>query len=344
MGVNRLFAHLNRDHPIVLAFHGVTAEPPGHLCNHEGKHLHVPVFTRLMEHVAKHYHPVSLSRVVNWMMGQEAIPDRSVAVTFDDGYQNVLAHAAPVLKELGIPATLFVVTDFIFERRMLWPDRVVSALALTTAGQIQLRCDGTDQVLPIGSAREKIAVDARIRAVCKKVKDADRLAFIDDVIEKLEVGERALESAWPDHAPLEPEELPHLFDFGIDVGSHTCSHGIVSRFDADAMNRELVESRRLIETSTGRPCDLFSYPNGSPGDFDASTRAAVVSAGYRGAVTTIKRRVQRGNDPYEIPRCILTDNETTPAWFATEVSGYPGFLRAVKARMTGASPGRGSMV
>lgn len=37
---------------------------------------------------------------------------KEVAVTFDDGFTSVVAHAKPVLDELGWPATLYAVTSF----------------------------------------------------------------------------------------------------------------------------------------------------------------------------------------------------------------------------------------
>lgn len=45
------------------------------------------------------------------------IPERSVAITFDDGYKSILTGAAPILKKQGFPATLFVNVHFI-ERRL----------------------------------------------------------------------------------------------------------------------------------------------------------------------------------------------------------------------------------
>ncbi|HEX5131888.1 MAG TPA: polysaccharide deacetylase family protein [Candidatus Krumholzibacteria bacterium] len=343
LGVHRLFARLNRNSPIVLAFHGVTAEAPGHLCNYQGKHLHTPRFQRLMEHVAEHYHPVALSHIARWLRGEAQLPERPVAVTFDDGYRNVLTEAAPVLQRLGIPATLFVVTDFVFHGKMLWPDRLMSALALTDADRITLPVVAGGTELPLVGGAARMAADVRIRAVCKRLPDAGRIQLVDEIVRRLAVPEADLPGAWADHAPIDAAGLRALAEFGIDVGSHTCSHGIVARFASADMRRELAESKREIEAASGRPCAAFSYPNGAPGDFDAATRACCVAAGYEYAVTTIKRRVVTRDDRFEIPRCILADNQTTVPEFAAEVSGFPGFLRTVKARATGSSRERGSM-
>jgi hypothetical protein len=88
----------------------------------------------------------------------------------------------------------------------------------------------------------------------------------------------------------------------------------------------------LIEKVTGEACDEFAYPNGGPGDFNDDTRARVIDAGYRCAFTTIKRRVSRVDDRFEIPRCTLTHNRVTVAEFAAELSGLPGTLRALLNR------------
>jgi peptidoglycan/xylan/chitin deacetylase (PgdA/CDA1 family) len=47
---------------------------------------------------------------------------RTLAVTFDDGFLSVLAHAAPILDEFGLPGTVFVPTAFMGQRQpLLWP-------------------------------------------------------------------------------------------------------------------------------------------------------------------------------------------------------------------------------
>jgi peptidoglycan/xylan/chitin deacetylase (PgdA/CDA1 family) len=54
-----------------------------------------------------------LADVVAARERNEQLPPRSVVVTFDDGFANVHEHALPVLADLNIPATVFVVTSFI---------------------------------------------------------------------------------------------------------------------------------------------------------------------------------------------------------------------------------------
>ena len=50
--------------------------------------------------------------VGNWK-GSNPLPDRTVVVTFDDGYIGNYDFAYPYLKSQGIPATFFVHTDYV---------------------------------------------------------------------------------------------------------------------------------------------------------------------------------------------------------------------------------------
>jgi peptidoglycan/xylan/chitin deacetylase (PgdA/CDA1 family) len=257
-----------------------------------------------------------------------------VAVTFDDGYRNVLTNAVPVLDRLRIPATVYVVTDFLREGKMVWTDTIVSALAETGKKRLTLDASGRLIDLSIGNDKEKAATDVELRALCKSLADRERVDLVERIVAALGVGERDLAAAWPDHEPLRPEELKTLIDHGVEVGSHTKGHKILTRCSPDETRRELEESKRFIESATGKPCEEFSYPNGGRGDFDSRTGAAAREAGYTCAVTAIPMRALHGQDPFEIPRYTLADNETTMAEFAAELSGYPGFVRAIKRKMT----------
>ncbi len=56
------------------------------------------------------YQVVSLNEVASWHRGKKNLPEKSMAITFDDGFVDFKDHAHPVLERLGFPSTLFVPT------------------------------------------------------------------------------------------------------------------------------------------------------------------------------------------------------------------------------------------
>src|SRR6185312_10355483 len=58
-------------------------------------------------------HVISLREFVEFTRLGRQLPQRSVVLTFDDGYRSFRQYAYPVLKELGFPGTLFVYTDYV---------------------------------------------------------------------------------------------------------------------------------------------------------------------------------------------------------------------------------------
>lgn len=59
------------------------------------------------------YRVVRLEHLSDYLAGRAALPPRAVVITVDDGFASFHQHAWPVLRRLGLPATLFVYTDFI---------------------------------------------------------------------------------------------------------------------------------------------------------------------------------------------------------------------------------------
>lgn len=59
------------------------------------------------------YQVIRLADLRAWLDGQRTLPLKSVVITVDDGYASFFHQAYPLLKQYGMPATLFVHTDFI---------------------------------------------------------------------------------------------------------------------------------------------------------------------------------------------------------------------------------------
>ncbi len=62
------------------------------------------------------YEPQPLSKVLAWYREGRKIPSNWFVVTFDDVYENVYTKAWPILKELNVPATLFLATAYLDQK------------------------------------------------------------------------------------------------------------------------------------------------------------------------------------------------------------------------------------
>jgi peptidoglycan/xylan/chitin deacetylase (PgdA/CDA1 family) len=69
---------------------------------------------------------ISLSALLDSWDGRGTLPPRPVVITFDDGFANVLEHAAPLLSGLGFRATIFVVSGRCGQTND-WPTQVSGA-------------------------------------------------------------------------------------------------------------------------------------------------------------------------------------------------------------------------
>ena len=102
----------------------------------------INVFKKQMEYICSRFKTFPLEEIIERMKNND-VPDSSIVVTFDDGYLDNYSNAFPILKELSIPATVFLATDAIETGRILWHDRVFSAFRET--GSLHLKGFGIDQ-------------------------------------------------------------------------------------------------------------------------------------------------------------------------------------------------------
>ena len=75
--------------------------------------------------LARGYHPWPLRQVLAYHRSGEPVPPRTFVVTFDDGYECIYRQAWPILKELAVPATIFLPTAYLDSKEPLpfddWP-------------------------------------------------------------------------------------------------------------------------------------------------------------------------------------------------------------------------------
>jgi peptidoglycan/xylan/chitin deacetylase (PgdA/CDA1 family) len=330
--VHDLVRWLHRRDVIVLAYHGFTDRRthPG-IQSSQGKHLHVDDFRQQLDYVRKHYNVVPLDRIVEHFTAGADLPPRALAITIDDGYESNHSLAYPLLREYGLPATIFLTTDFLDGKELQWPDRIEYALSTTKAERLTLSIGDEALSYSLAHDEDKLACDRDLRSRLKRVPQETRSAIVDRI--ECSLGARLGAQDIPAiYRPLDWQQVREMRTGGlVSFGSHTVSHVILTRCETTRAREELCASRRRIEAETGSPCRLFCYPNGRADCFSLETKVLLQEAGYACGVTTVLGTNGAATDVFELRR--LYTDRPDHVRFILRLCGVMTILDALKRRL-----------
>lgn len=231
-------------------------------------------FARQMEYVARHYHVVSIARVLAAIDGGPRLPPRAVLLSFDDAYRSFAEVAWPILSRHGFRAVLFVPTAYPDggEERFWW-DRLEQAFARTERRTALPTPVGT---LPLETAAQRAHAHVLVKRHVKDLQHAETLAATDELCAALGVGRQ-------EHEVLGWEELRALARQGVTLGSHTRTHPRLDRVPRPQACGELLGAVRDLEREIPGQPRVLAYPDGR---FDDELVELARGAGVELAFTT----------------------------------------------------------
>jgi peptidoglycan/xylan/chitin deacetylase (PgdA/CDA1 family) len=102
----------------------------------------------------------------------------------------------------------------------------------------------------------------------------------------------------PGHREIGDQEIRALHAMGMEIGSHTLSHRLLTGRSKDEVRYELRESKARLEDIVGAPVTAFSYPEGAFAGVDGEVLG---EAGYTLGRTTVAFRTAATFDPARMP-------------------------------------------
>jgi peptidoglycan/xylan/chitin deacetylase (PgdA/CDA1 family) len=250
-------------------------------------------FDALMSHVRRRFNVVSLADGVAHL-ADGTLPARALCVTFDDGYADNLAIAAPILRRHRMPATVFVATAFL-DGGCMWNDRIIEACRRTERETIDLDAFGLGRVALVDVPTRRRAIDRLLGRL--KYEPLDRRETLASAVVA------ASGVTLPSDLMLTTAALREFAAYDIDIGAHTQRHPILVESDDAEAWAEIDGSRRALAQVLGAPPALFAYPNGAPRtDYDARHVRMVREAGFSAAVSTAPGAATSRSDHFQLPR------------------------------------------
>lgn len=304
----------------ILTYHRILpGDHPARLTEQPGMYVSPETLAMHLQVLKQHFTVIDLG---NWLDLREAgdvLPDRACCITFDDGWRDNYTYGLPVLVAAGVPATVFLVTDFIGSSYRFWPNRLAQLLGRLGTRDMDLLPGELSALLaglgfvPAGSP--DIAQIDRVINACKRLSDAAMVSLLDAAEALVPV---AAEAATRDL--LDETEILAMRDSGLlRFGSHSRRHTrLLPELAAVQLEDELRASRDRLVQMIARPADIFCYPNG-----DCSPAAlALARTVYRAAVTTVPGWNQPQSDLHLLKRLsVHEDIAADKASFMARVAG-----------------------
>ncbi len=320
---------------MVLTYHHVVPNHLGIVPLPVGTYVSQKTFQMQMKYISKHFKVLSLTEFCDGKLQPEKLK-KGCLITFDDGWQDNYIYAFEALKDIDLSAAIFLPTKFIEEKNYWSVDKIIFWLIRLmfsdseNKGSAKKQLDTLLQEYNLKLSQNIKKVSGReVSDLIEQLKNMDsirlkelsiRLKEINDLYKKL------------DNDPIDPtilnwNEIDKLSSFGIEFGSHTHSHVILTQlYEKEIIKKEIKKSREILEQHFQKPIQSLAYPDGK---WNVSIAKMIKEAGYLRAFTNTAGYYD-GNNPYSIPRINIHEDVTfTKALFACQLSGIFEIVRSI---------------
>lgn len=298
----------------VLMYHRVLPQhDPRFITEEPGMVVTPESFRMHMEEAQKLFSMVGLNDWVRHCQQGDRLPEKACAVTFDDGWLDNYEFAKPILEEMGIPATVFVVSNRIGTGFRFWPNLI--------AEWVHQQDERLSNVALLAPAAELLGKPFDREAVSSAIHQLK-------VHSEAEIYQALATAGWKESEGKDNrllmnwEEVNRLAASNLfDVECHTANHLRLNKgLSTESLTHEIVTSASEVEQEVRKPVRAFCFPNG---DYDEAA-LALVKQRYDWAVTT-QRGVNRLDNLklHELLRVpVHEDGTNTPLKFRAKLAGW----------------------
>ena len=265
----------------------------------------------------KNYNLVSLDNLLNFEKNNHS----NISITFDDGYKDNLIYALPILNELKVPATIYVITKFFQNDFSVWWFELQDYI-WKNSKNIKFTYNKKNYDFSVKNDIEKIKCFEKLKQIIKKLNKIEQEKLLE-VITTTNARKQFKNEF------LSKEDLKLLVSNPlITIGAHTHNHLSLKNLNREECVNEIQTSKRILENLTTLKINHFSYPYGTKSDVGEREYKIVKELGFKSAVTTSVGRLS-GKKLFNLPR-IHINQKTSEKVLKLKLSVYYYFYKNIQ--------------
>jgi len=273
------------------------------------RYLSVESFNEQLDYFQSMWGIITRSQWERYREGKE-LP-KGVLLTFDDGLKDHIKTVKPILESRGLFAVFYVCTNPLQNTPLTVhlthavlastePERVWDYL--NSIGVVReyefYRSEKTKQAYSRHDSVELVKDIKRIFNWCSTQRNQNEV--IREVYLKFSKENiKDFVESWY----LNADDLKELLDADLEIGSHTCSHTLLSNLSLEQQEKELRVSKEILEELVTDPVKGFCFPYGGKHSYSRGTIHLLDRLGYTESFSVDHRTINEGqHGVFELPR------------------------------------------
>lgn len=245
-------------------------------------------FETQMAYIKENFRIISALQLADELK-KNTLQPYTLALTFDDGYTDFYNNAWPILRKYNLPATLYVPTGFIDRSQWLWPDLIKYILMEAESKKSYLSIDGYKEL------DDENLMDAwnEFGDHCLKLSAQARDDFIKNFANHFDV--ICPNEPVKDFSSVTWSQLNEMQSEGLEIGSHSVTHPVLSNLEQADITSELVQSAARIKEMLGKSPSGICYPYGRIQDVSTTVISTAKEQGYNYGVLACNTVLDRNS-------------------------------------------------
>lgn len=299
-----LCSFLSKDKLSIFLFHGVIEKQIDLVRNYTKKHIEKNLFASCIKLLSRKGMALSMDQVLYHIENETPFPNNSFALTFDDGFENNMSVAAPILTNYKVPATIYVTTNFIDKNYMSWIDRIESAVQ--NIASFKHKFYWMEKEVSLHNNQSKIEFLKKVREFVKNTPACNPNEFADELCYTLEkqviiqsTNQLDLKMTWDQVRAMHESEF-------FTIGGHSHTHVILSFLDKKKLDYELDTSIDLLYKMAGISTTHYSYPEGLAHCYNSKVITGLKKRGIKCCPTAVHGTNNLYTNSFELKRILVS--------------------------------------